>query len=104
VSGIEVDPAWVDGYATKVRDSADDLRKAADSLNGAALGADAFGELGRTARTADAYLRAAGTLREQLGRAVDSLSSAAEGLNSVTRRYSTDDEDSAGQINRAKQD
>lgn len=104
MSGIEVDPAWVDGYATKVRSSADDLRTAAESLNGAALGADAFGELGRTARTADSYLRAATALRGQLGQAVESLTSAAEGLNSVARRYSTDDEDNAGQIKRAKQE
>jgi Excreted virulence factor EspC, type VII ESX diderm len=100
VADIEVDPDWVSGYATTVGAASDELSKASDALGESPLGAEAFGELGRTARTADAYTRAATTLRDQLSRAVASLRSASDGLSAVAAQHTGQDEDSASQIKR----
>jgi hypothetical protein len=103
MAGIEVDPDWINGYAKTLGTASDELGKSAESLGGASLGAEAFGELGRTVRTADAYQRAATTLRDQLNRAVESLRSASEGLCEVAGQHTGRDEDSAAQIRRTHQ-
>ena len=103
MAGIEVDPGWVNDYAKTVGNASDELRRASDALHRMPLGAEAFGELGRTIRTAEAYTRAATTLRDQLTRAMESLKSASDGLRAVAAQHTTQDEDSAGQIKRANQ-
>lgn len=98
---IKVDPDWVGDYAKKVADAATELSEGATVLNTAPLGPEAFGSLGRTVRTADAYLRAAEALRGQLTRGVDALTTASENLAEVAEKYRASDDDGAVTLRRS---
>ncbi|MGW5053256.1 hypothetical protein [Actinokineospora sp. NPDC004072] len=98
---IKVDPDWVGGYAKKVAAAAAELSEGAAVLSTAPLGPEAFGELGRTVRIADAYQRASAALRGQLDRGVESLSAAAESLGKVAEQYQTSDDDGAVSLRRS---
>lgn len=93
MAGVTVDPDWVSGYGTVVSAAADRLADGAAVLDTAPLGPEAFGELGRTVRTADAYQRASTALRGQLARGVDALAAAAESLGDVAEKYRASDDD-----------
>lgn len=103
MAGVKIDPDGVTSYAKNLTKSADQLDSAADALNGDTLGVEAFGELGRQVKTAEAYSRAASTLRDQLNRAVESLHAAAGSLTEVAERYVSSEEDAAQKITRSEQ-
>jgi hypothetical protein len=102
VSGVKIDPDWVTGYAKTAVKAADQLSGASDGLNGDPLGNEAFGDLGRQVHTAEAYLRASTTLRDQLTRAIETLHAASDSLNEVASRHRTNEQDSAQTIKRAE--
>jgi uncharacterized protein YukE len=103
VSGIEVDPERVSAYAKTTEQAATDLSGASETLSGAHLSTEAFGELGRTVRTAEAYSKASSTLLGQLSRAVEALHAASTGLDKVAESHRGADEDAAKNISRAHQ-
>jgi hypothetical protein len=101
MAAIKVDPDWVIDYAKKVSSAAGRLADGAAVLDTAPLGPDAFGELGRTVRVADAYQRASSALRAQLARGVEALTSAGESLEDVVGRYRTSDDDGVATLRRS---
>ena len=102
VSGVKIDPALVTGYAKTVVKAADQLSGPAGDLNGAPLGNDAFGDLGRQVRTAEAYARASATLRGQLTRAIETLHAASDSLNQVVAQYQASEHATTQTIKRAE--
>ena len=101
MTGVRIDPDWIASYAKTVSRSASDLGSARDALKGAPLPGDAFGQLGRNTGADTAYAQAAQTLSEQLGRAVDALTAAAEGLAKTADHYGSHDQDVAAMLKRA---
>lgn len=101
MSAMEVDPERVSAYAKTTKQAAGDLSGAQDKLTGTHLSGDAFGELGRTVRAAEAYSKASGTLLGQLSRAVEALHSASEGLDAVAESHRGSDDTAAKHITRA---
>ncbi|GAA4443702.1 hypothetical protein GCM10023148_50750 [Actinokineospora soli] len=101
MAGIKVDPDWIGGYAGTVATAAGELSDGAAVLDTAPLGPEAFGELGRTVRIADAYQRASTALRGQLNRGVESLTAAAESLGDVAEKYRASDEDGVVALRRS---
>jgi hypothetical protein len=100
VTGIKFDADWVGGYAELAAKSADALGEGVKTMATHPLTDESFGELGRTLRVTEAYGSVAGTLRDQLSRAVDALNSASTGLEQVSAKYIDSDESSASTINR----
>jgi hypothetical protein len=100
VTRIKFDADWVGGYAQLAAKSAQTLDEGARTMATQPLTDESFGQLGRTLRVTESYASVAGTLREQLGRAVESLSSASDGLQQVTAKYVDDDELTASTIHR----
>jgi hypothetical protein len=100
VSGIKFDAEWVGGYGQLAADSAQTLDEGAQTLATAPLTDESFGELGATVGVTDAYASVAGTLHDQLKRAVEALSSASTGLEQVTAKYVDSDELTASDIHR----
>jgi hypothetical protein len=92
VTGIKLDATWVDGYAALTADSAEALAEGVRTMAMEPLDDESFGELGRQLRTPQAYAKAAQLLRGQLARAVETLSSASDGLGKVTAVYKDTDE------------
>jgi hypothetical protein len=93
VTGIKFDATWVGGYAQLAGNSAEALAEGVRTMGVEPLDEESFGELGRTTHTTQAYGKAAQLLREQLGRAVEALAAASDGLAKVTAGYvDTDDE------------
>lgn len=101
MSKIEVDPTRVSAYAKTTGKAATDLSGAQSELTSTHLSAEAFGELGRSVRTSEAYSKASGTLLSQLKRGVDALHAAAEGLDQVADSHRNADEDAKKHISRA---
>ncbi|MFC0115022.1 hypothetical protein [Kibdelosporangium aridum] len=101
MAGVKIDPDAVAGYAKTMAAGADRLDSTALTLNGS-LGTEAFGELGRQVRTADAYSRAASTLRDQLARAIETLNAASDTLTHVAERYQSSDKDTVQTMKRAE--
>jgi type VII secretion effector (TIGR04197 family) len=101
VTGVKIDPDWIASYAKTVSRSATDLGSARDALRGAPLPSDAFGQLGRNTGADTAYAQAAQTLSDQLSRAVDALTAAAEGLAKTADHYGSHDQDVAAMLKRA---
>jgi hypothetical protein len=101
VSAMEVDPDRVSAYAKTTGKAAIDLSGAQEKLTSTHLSGEAFGELGRTLRTSEAYSKASGTLLSQLNRAIAALSSASEGLDKVAEAHRGSDEEAAKHISRA---
>ncbi|PRY43586.1 hypothetical protein [Umezawaea tangerina] len=90
---IEVDSAWLELYAKRVEDAAEELSLARGELHDNPLRPQSFGEIGRGLRTAEAYGRASRLLNQQLDRACDVLKAAGKGLHDVAGHYGgTEDE------------
>jgi hypothetical protein len=100
VDGIKFDADWVSGYGQLAANSADELGEGVRIMETAPLTDESFGELGRTLRVTEAYASVAGTLREQLSRAVEALGSASTGLEQVTAKYVDADSLTASTIDR----
>lgn len=92
MTGIKLDAALLGGYAKLTSDSSDTLAEGVSTLATAPLGDESFGELGRAMNTTQAYAKAARLLRDQLGRAVEALAAASDGLEKVTTVYQDTDE------------
>ncbi|MFE9744856.1 hypothetical protein ACFYOT_08140 [Saccharothrix saharensis] len=95
---VSVDPRWLELYAQRVEEAAEELTRARAELREAPMGPRSFGELGRTLRSAEAYGRAAGLLHQQLDRACEVLTSAAKGLHDVAEHYGAQDDDAVALI------
>jgi hypothetical protein len=103
VTGIKFDAAWVGGYGALAANSADALAEGVSTMAAAPLTEESFGELGRTIRTAEAYDKAAQLLRGQLGRAVEALTSASDGLAQLTAVYQDTEDEGVRVIRREQQ-
>lgn len=101
MSAMEVDPDQVSAYAKTTGKAATDLAGEQEKLTSTHLSTEAFGELGRTVRTSEAYSKASGTLLSQLERAVAALTSASEGLDKVADAHRGSDEEAAKHISSA---
>jgi uncharacterized protein HemY len=95
---VSVDPRWLELYAKRVEEAAEELTSARSELREAPMRPQSFGELGRTLRNAEAYGRAAGLLNQQLDRACEVLASAAKGLHDVAEHYGAQDDDAVALI------
>ncbi|HEX6353963.1 hypothetical protein [Actinophytocola sp.] len=100
MTGIKLDATWVGGYAKLAASSADTLAEGVDTMAISPLDDSSFGELGRALNTAQAYGKAARLLRDQLARAVETLSTASDGLEKVTTVYQDTDESGMRAIKR----
>ena len=92
---IRVDLDWLRGYATVLDRRADEAYDILNGLRERPLDDDAFGEVGRSLRTPQAYRRAAGSLLAQLDRAEEVLASAATALRQAAEHYEGTDSDGA---------
>lgn len=104
MTGIKFDAAWVVGYAKLTGKSADALAEGVETMDTAPLDQESFGSLGRSVHTTQAYGRAAQSLRDQLTRAVEALTSASAGLDKVTAKYQDSDEAGVQTIKRGGSD
>ena len=95
---VEVDARWLELYAKRVEEAAEELTRARDELRAEPVRAQSFGELGRALRNAEAYGRAAGMLNQQLDRACAVLTSAARGLHEVADHYGSQDDEALALI------
>jgi hypothetical protein len=100
VTGIKFDAEWVGGYGQLAAKSAQTLDEGVQTMATAPLTDESFGELGATLRVTDAYAQIAGTLHDQLTKAVEALNSASDGLEQVTAKYVDADEMTASTIHR----
>jgi hypothetical protein len=100
VSGIKFDAEWVGGYGQLAGKSADALGEGVQTMAADPLTDESFGRLGATLHVTESYTSVAGTLHDQLTRAVEALNSASAGLEEVTRKYVDSDESSASTMNR----
>jgi hypothetical protein len=100
VEGIKFDADWVGGYAQLTAQSAAELSDGVEIMATAPLTDESFGELGRTLGVTDAYASVAGTLHDQLTRAVEALQSASTGLEQVSAKYVDADDLTASTIHR----
>ncbi|MCA1655475.1 MAG: hypothetical protein LC635_03305 [Pseudonocardiaceae bacterium] len=92
MTGIKFDATWVGGYATLTGNSAEALAEGVSTMGTAPLDQESFGSLCRSVQAIQAYGKAAGLLRDQLARAVESLAAAAAGLENVTGVYQDTDD------------
>ena len=90
---VSVDPRWLELYAKRVEEAAEELTRARTELREAPMRPQSFGELGRTLRSAEAYGRAAGMLNQQLDRACEVLTSAAKGLHDAAEHFGSQDDE-----------
>jgi uncharacterized protein YukE len=104
MAGIKVDSGWITDYARTVEQAGDDLTHALDDLRGTPLGSAAFGDVGKQLGTAQAYHRASTTLQQQLSRAADALTAAADNLRKVASQHSTSDADAAAALRAVRRD
>jgi uncharacterized protein YukE len=95
VDTIKVDLDWLRNYAAVLDRQADSARAVLTELREQQLDDDAFGEVGRSLRTPQAYRRATGSLFAQLGRAEEVLSAAATALRQAAEHYQGTDLDGA---------
>ena len=93
--GIKIDPGWIAGYATTAEQAGDELASALQALQGMPLTSAAFGEIGRTVGSANAYNGAATALQQQVSRAADALHTAAANLRTIATAHSSADEEHA---------
>ena len=92
---IKVDLDWLRDYAAVLDRRADSARAVLRGLRDHQLDDDAFGEIGRSLHTPQAYRRAAGSLFAQLDRAEEVLSAAATALRQAAEHYQGTDVDGA---------
>jgi hypothetical protein len=103
VTGIQLDATWVGGYAKLTADSAGALAEGVKTVGDEPLGEETFGQLGRQLGTPQAYGKASQLLRAQLGRAVEALAAASDGLEKVTAVYVDTDESGMAALKREAQ-
>jgi hypothetical protein len=99
--GISVDARWLELYAERVDEAAGELAHARSELRDSPLRPRSFGEIGRTLRSAEAYGRASGVLRQQLDRACEVLAAAGKGLHDVAGHYGGAEDEAVHQIEKA---
>lgn len=99
MAGISVDMQRLVEYAKTLDAASRELAACRDRL-ALTIGAEAFGPLGTSVRVERAYATAAGALGGQLSRAVDALSSAADGLTRVASEHAAADADNAALLRR----
>ncbi|MFI9814791.1 hypothetical protein [Saccharothrix variisporea] len=99
---VSVDARWVELYAQRVEEAADELSKAREQLRAAPVRPHSFGELGKTLRTSEAYARAAGMLNQQLDRACEVLASASKNLHAVAKHYGGQEDEAVALIKKAQ--
>jgi uncharacterized protein YukE len=92
---IRVDLDWLRDYAAVLDRRADEARGVLGDLKEHPLDEDAFGEVGRSLHTPQAYQRAAGSLLAQLDRAGEVLAAAATALRQAAEHYQGTDDDGA---------
>lgn len=100
MDAVKVDVDWLRGYAVELDKRADEAHTVLRSLSGSPLEPEAFGELGRSLGTPQAYQRAADTLQDQLEQAEKVLGSAAKALREAADHYAGGDEDAADTLNK----
>ncbi|GAA0237166.1 hypothetical protein GCM10010492_40280 [Saccharothrix mutabilis subsp. mutabilis] len=98
---VSVDARWVELYAQRVDEAAEELSRAREQLRSAPVRPHSFGELGKTLRTSEAYTRAAGMLNQQLDRACEVLSAASKGLHAVAKHYGGQEDEAVALIKKA---
>lgn len=98
---VSVDARWVELYAQRVDEAAEELSRAREQLRSAPVRPHSFGELGRTLRASEAYTRAAGMLNQQLDRACEVLSAASKGLHAVAKHYGGQEDEAVALIKKA---
>jgi predicted nucleic acid-binding protein len=98
MAGIQVDHGWIANYASTAEQAGDELAAALRTLQGSPLTSAAFGDVGRTVGSAEAYQNAATTLQQQLDRAAAALHTAATNLRTVAAEHSSVDEQQAAAI------
>ncbi|MEU4802123.1 hypothetical protein [Actinosynnema sp. NPDC023587] len=98
---IAVDARWVELYAKRVDEAAEELARARTGLRVEPVRPQSFGELGRALRSAESYGRAAALLNQQLDRACEVLTSAAHGLHAVAEHYGSQEDEAVALIKNA---
>ncbi|MEV0678501.1 hypothetical protein AB0I60_18485 [Actinosynnema sp. NPDC050436] len=98
---IAVDARWVELYAKRVDEAAEELTRARADLRAEPVRPQSFGDLGRVLRSAEAYGRAAALLDRQLDRACEVLTSAARNLHAVAEHYGSQEDEAAALIRNA---
>ena len=98
VDVMKVDVDWLRGYAKELDKRADDAQAVLRSVTQRQLEPEAFGELGRSLRTPEAYQRAADTLHKQLQQAEKVISAAARSLRAAADHYAGHDDDAAATL------
>jgi uncharacterized protein YukE len=84
---IRVDLDWLRAYAAMLDRRADEARAVLGAVTEHPLDDDAFGEMGQSLRTPQAYRRATGSLVTQLNRAGEVLAAAAAALRQAAQHY-----------------
>ncbi|MGH3992928.1 MAG: type VII secretion target [Pseudonocardiaceae bacterium] len=95
MDAIRVDLDWLRDYAAALDGRADEARNVLSGLKEDQLTDDAFGEVGQSLRTPQAYQRAAESLFAQLDRADEALTAAATALRQAAEHYQGTDFDGA---------
>lgn len=98
MGSVSVEPDVVARYAGLMAASASMLAREAGRVRAAPLDDEAFGSLGRAVHAPGAYEQAARLLGDQLGRAIEALTAAADGLATVAEVYRGADDDGAQAI------
>jgi acyl-CoA reductase-like NAD-dependent aldehyde dehydrogenase len=99
--GVSVDARWLELYAERVDEAAEELAHARAELRNGPLRPQSFGEIGRTLRSAEAYGRAATLLQQQLDRACEVLAAAGKGLHDVAGHYGGVEDEAVQHIKKA---
>lgn len=97
---IKADLDWLTEYAGELDQRAEEARSVLTELKGHPLSDEAFGEVGQSLHTPQAYRRAADSLLAQLDRAGTVLSDAATELRKAVRFYQGTDADGAQALTR----
>lgn len=98
MDAVRVDVDWLRGYAKELDKRADEAQAVLRSLTRRQLEPEAFGGLGRSLRTPQAYRSAADTLHDQLRQAEKVIGAAARALRDAADHYAGHDEDAAGTL------
>ena len=100
MDAVRVDVDWLRRYAGELDERTDETRAVRSVLDQRRLEPEAFGGLGRSLRTPEAYRRAADTLLAQLRQAETVIGAAARALREAADHYAGHDEDAAVTLDR----
>ena len=92
---IRADLDWLRDYAAVLERHGDRVGGVKSSLTAHELADDAFGEVGQSLQTPQAYRRAAESLLGQLDRAEEVLTASATALRQAAEHYQSTDADGA---------